>query len=674
MKEQVVLLIDNAQQGADLLEHISRQGQSSDFHVYLSPEGEEGIACLKDLISVSLEPSVIVVGPHAGRPLESARQLHSIAPAAYLIFIADEDGIDVLRQEIRSAPAIGNYALLSARDLRQLDRLLRENIRAARQKAHLRSAIDPELSSTLLNGSRAYRKPVTPDRYVCDIIAHARDAVFSIDDSGVITTWNAGAERIFGFGENEALGQSLDSLLAEDQRSALNDWIQAVHSGEPPAPSAVRCLRADGSEVDVELALAPITDGSGRCVGTSAIGRDIGHRKRAERSQSEVAAQEHAARIEAENASRLKDKFLATLSHELRTPLNSILGWVHILRTGQSDPGTTARALEMIESNTKLQARLIRDLIEVSELTSGKVHLQREAVQLPPIISQTVESIRCAAESKSIGLEIQVDGFVEPVWGDRERLCQMIDNLLSNAVRFTSAGGKIQIALTQSGDEVRIRITDAGIAIKPEFLPHLFHYFRQADSSINRAFGSLGVGLEVVGRLAELHGGAVTAESLAAETAVFVIRLPLLAGADPSAAPKSSPARKDLSGVSVLLADDEAETRAVLATLLQQAGATVTAAADSVEVCDSIRRSIPDVVILDIAMPYDDGYALLEKIRSHPGCVEVPAVALTGYSGEEDRKKAMAAGFRVHLAKPVDPAELIRTISALIRTPKADLV
>jgi signal transduction histidine kinase/CheY-like chemotaxis protein len=479
-----------------------------------------------------------------------------------------------LRRDLSAAPVIDNYWIVASGNLHQLNRSIRETIRSARQRDHLRAALDrmdPELSSSLGNDTAFHQRLSVSGRNLASIPALACDAIIS--------------------------------------------------------------------------------------------------RNEVEKDREKDLKREQAARIQAEEASRLNDEFLAVLSHELRTPLNSILGWVHIMRTGQLDAETKAKALEVIERNTKLQAQLIQDLIDVSDLMSEKVQLQRETVQLSAIINQALETVRPAAESKSIGLEVQVDGFVEPVQGDARRLRQMIESLLSSAVKFSAADGKIQIALAKTATEAEIRIAGSDIGVPTESLPHLFNYFRQTDSATSRALAGLRLGLTVVRRLAELHDGTVRAESAGnGGGAAFIILLPLLSSARPLAASEIPDLRKVLNGVTVLLADDEAETRTVLATLLEQAGAAVTAAGTSSDAADSLHRSIPDVVLLDIAMPREDGYMLLEKIRKHPGCNDVPAVALTGYAGEEDRRRAKAAGFHVHLAKPVDPAELIQTISKLIHS------
>ncbi|HZS08615.1 MAG TPA: ATP-binding protein, partial [Blastocatellia bacterium] len=398
----------------------------------------------------------------------------------------------------------------------------------------------------------------------------------------------------------------------------------------------------------------------------------------------QLLAREQAARSQAEEASRLKDDFLATVSHELRTPLNSILGWARMLRGGKLDAEAAARAMETIERNARSQAEIIEDILDVSRIITGRLRLDFQTVDLQPVIEAAIDSLRPAAEARGVRLQPVLDPQAGLVSGDPNRLQQVVWNLLSNAIKFTPRGGRVHVALERISSHIDVTVSDTGVGIRPEFLPYVFDRFRQADSSSTRTHGGLGLGLAIVRHLVELHGGAVTAESGGeGQGATFHVRLPLMTvrsetigftGRHLEASGKESPLLSDsLKGVRVLVVDDEADARDLLTAALGQYGVEVMIAASAAEALSAVEVWRPDVLVSDIGMPVEDGYALIRRLRAlTPECGGlIPAVALTAYARSEDRLRALSAGYQMHVAKPVDPAELAAVIASLAGRMKA---
>jgi PAS domain S-box-containing protein len=401
---------------------------------------------------------------------------------------------------------------------------------------------------------------------------------------------------------------------------------------------------------------------------------------------------------ESQRANRIKDEFLAVLSHELRSPLNPILGWSKLLQTHKIDAARTAQALSIIERNAKLQAGLIEDLLDVSRILRGKLSLQICPVDLTSTMQAAMETVRLAAQAKSIDLRFTILDFelgnnqqileysatyeqsnhLKPkiqnpkfqVMGDSNRLQQVIWNLLSNAVKFTPQGGQVDIRLEHFGSQAQIVVSDTGKGIPPEFLPYVFDHFRQADAATTRKFGGLGLGLAIVHHLVELHGGTVQAESPGEDQgATFTVRLPLMLTQNqtPQDTPSSSQSL-DLNGVKILVVDDDADTREFIAFLLEEYGANVTAVATATEALVSFTQFQPDLLLSDIGMPDIDGYMLMEQVRTLPPEQggEIPAIALTAYAAEIDHQQALKVGFQRHVSKPVDPVKLVEVITKLI--------
>jgi signal transduction histidine kinase/ActR/RegA family two-component response regulator len=411
---------------------------------------------------------------------------------------------------------------------------------------------------------------------------------------------------------------------------------------------------------------AALFDKEGEVRGAVGAFLDITERKRAEEALRD--------------ANRLKDEFLATLSHELRTPLNAIVGWSDMLRSGNLDAYATRKAIESIHRNAKAQNTLINDVLDVSRIIRGKVHLERRPVNLTAVIEHAVEAVRPAAEAKGVKVIEQLEAARQPTTGDPSRLRQVFWNLLANAIKFTPSGGQVRVSIRFAAEGAVVTVADTGIGISPEFLPQVFDRFTQSDSSITRRHSGLGLGLAIVRHIVELHGGTVEAESAGeGKGAVFTVRLPCppverrrtghAVGRQVPAIERSLEEVPSLCGMAVLVVDDEPEAREVTAAVLRQHGASVRTAADADRAVESYAASRPDVVVLDIAMPDTDGYQLLRHLRERAGppTTAVPAIALTALAREEDRQRAFSSGFQLHLSKPIDANTLVRAIATLRR-------
>ncbi|MFM7424697.1 MAG: ATP-binding protein, partial [Elainella sp.] len=388
--------------------------------------------------------------------------------------------------------------------------------------------------------------------------------------------------------------------------------------------------------------------------------------------RKQLLEREQAAREAAERANRIKDEFLAVLSHELRSPLNPILGWSKLLQSGKLDAAKTAQALATIERNAKLQSELIEDLLDVSRILRGKLSLNVAPVNLATTIRAAIETVRLAAEAKSIQIADSFASDMGPVAGDATRLQQVIWNLLSNAVKFTPSGGQVNIRLERLGSSAQITVSDTGQGIAPEFLPHVFDYFRQADGATTRKFGGLGLGLAIVRHLVELHGGTVDVVSPGeGQGATFAVRIPLMTVASETRQDAQPPQElPDLSGLKILIVDDEPDARDLAAFVLQQQGAEVATAASAHEALLLLPQLRPDMLLSDIGMPEMDGYMLIQQVRrlapEHGG--QIPAIALTAYAGDTNQQQVLAAGFQKHLSKPIEPEGLVQAVAGLVKS------
>ena len=510
-------------------------------------------------------------------------------------------------------------------------------------------------------------------------------AVIEWDSDFRLSRWSPSAERIFGWKAQEVLGKRVS-----DWRFVFSDDIDAIkevmlrqrQNIEQCSVSRNRNYAKDGSVLHCEWYNSVLYDESGKLQSVLSLVLDITERKQAEEERDRLLVREQEARKEAEQANRSKDEFLATVSHELRTPLTSILGWARLLASGEVDTNKHAQAFETIARNAKSQAQLIDDLLDVSRIISGKLRLDLRPLELAPVIEAAVDSVRPAAKAKEIRMQLMLDPHTGQVSADPDRLQQLIWNLLSNAIKFTPRAGQVQVRLESANSCAEITVSDTGQGIRPEFLPHVFDRFRQADGSSTRTHGGLGLGLAIVRRLVELHGGTVQVESGGeGQGAVFKLKLPLLSVPDPQrlltgdAAEGSFPADYSelferpptLDGLRVLIVDDEADAREFVTMILERRAADVTAVASAKEAVEMLERWKPDVLIADIGMPDEDGYALIGKVRSLPADEggQTPAMALTAYARTEDRRRILMSGYQMHLAKPVEPIELMVAVASL---------
>ena len=473
---------------------------------------------------------------------------------------------------------------------------------------------------------------------------------------------------IFDLGNGQWNIPALRTLLAEVlPRDGIIHDFQVEHDFETIGRrtmflNARRVLSASGRPTAILLAIEDVTE-----------------QKQFERERAEVLARERAVRAEAEAATVAKDKFVAVLSHELRQPLNAMLGWVRMLRTHRLDEATVSGALEVIERNTRLQARLIEDLLDASRIIAGTLSLEMRPIMVAPALEAAIGAVRGTAEAKGVQLESEIDVSAGPVRGDATRLQQIVWNLLSNAIKFTPRGGRVEIRLQQRGPAVEIRVHDTGEGITAEELPYVFSRFGVAHAAA-QSHGGLGLGLSIVRQLVTLHGGVLHAESAGlGQGATFTVTLPVTdegvgaAGeADRTAARNLAAARlPSLDGVRVLVVDDENDARDLMRAVLAQCGAHVTVTATARAALEAPGQAPFDVLVSDIAMPGDDGYALIRAVRALDGerGGQIPALALTAYARTEDRVEAIAAGYHQHAAKPIEPAELARAVASLAGRP-----
>jgi PAS domain S-box-containing protein len=471
--------------------------------------------------------------------------------------------------------------------------------------------------------------------------------------------------EILGYSPQELAGMTAYQISHPDDVASTREQVARLVAGEISEYSyEKRYVRKDGRVVWTLTSVGLLKDPQGRPRQFVGVIEDITARKQAQDG-------ERAARAEAERMSELKDEFLATLSHELRTPLGAILGWAQVIAARPMEGEELLRAVQVIERNARAQTRLIEDLLDMSRITSGKVRLDVQPVEPAAFIEAALETVRPGADAKRIRLEHVLDPKAGPISGDPGRLQQVIWNLLSNAIKFTPAGGKVQVVLARVNSHIEISISDSGIGIRPEFLPHVFDRFRQADGSTTRRHGGLGLGLAIAKHLVELHGGSLKAHSPGeSRGATFIVDLPLTAvhraqpapeRAHPGSAAQAPPpaALPDLRGLIVLAVDDHPDARDLLKRVLEDAGARVLTAASVQEALALVQQEKPHVLVSDIGLPEADGYDLIRELRAlGPGRGDIPAIALTAFARSEDRTKVLRAGFRMHVAKPVEPSEL----------------
>jgi PAS domain S-box-containing protein len=517
--------------------------------------------------------------------------------------------------------------------------------------------------------------------HLAAIIASSDDAIVSKTLEGVILSWNPAAQRIFGYTPDEAIGQSIRLIIPPDRWSEEDEVLARIGRGERVDHFETIRRAKDGRLLNISLTVSPVKDRSGRVVGASKVARDITERKRAEEELERLLASEKESRRQAEEASRLKDEFLAVVSHELRSPLNAITGWASLLLMRNLDD-QTRHAIETILRNAQTQTQLIADLLDVSRIVTGQLRLSVRSFKLVPVIEAAVEVVRPGADAKSIRIETILDPAAGPVAGDPDRMQQIFWNLLSNAVKFTPKGGRIQVRLQRINSHVEVAVSDTGRGVDAKLLPFIFERFRQGDSSTTREYGGLGLGLAIVRHLVELHGGVVNAYSEGpGKGSEFIIQLPTMVSArapepaeervHPSAGVSVSLAGSvpALVGLRVLVVDDERDAREIVAVILGEAGAEIATAASSREALERIEQWKPDILISDIGMPGESGYDLMRRVRALPADRggRTPAIALTAYARTQDRLKILSAGFQMHVPKPIEPIELATVVASLAK-------
>ena len=512
-------------------------------------------------------------------------------------------------------------------------------------------------------------------------LAAAEERLRLATESAGIATWD------IDFGNGTAVwSRKFYAMLGydSDQQASWDAWLTRARPDEREALAAALDRARNGLPFSLEHWIVRADTGEQRCIapygrmhvdeqggGQRLIGVavDVTEKHRAEAEREELLKRAQTAQRVAEDAARMKDEFLAVLSHELRTPMSAMVGWLDLIRTGRLTPDQHKTALETIERNARLQTQLVNDLLDVSRIVTGKMELESATVSVDQALENALQTVRIAANDKQIELVAPSARAGWLVTGNPERLQQVFSNLLSNAVKFTPRGGRVEVHAATVGREARISVSDNGEGIAPDLLPHIFDRFRQADSSSRRRHGGLGLGLAIVRSLVELHGGRVTAESAGqGQGATFTVALPLAPEGVVAAAPRSASASGEtLRGMNILAVDDEEDAVRMIEQMLGLEGATVRTATNAADAIEIVRGWRPDVLVLDIGMPIQDGYELLPRLRRelNADAGSLPAIALTGFAGAENSARAGAANFQAHMAKPFDMSAVCRLIARL---------
>ncbi len=508
-----------------------------------------------------------------------------------------------------------------------------------------------------------------PELLLSAIIDSSDDAIISKSLTGIVTSWNSGAYRIFGYTAEEMLGKPVALLIPPERAHEEPEILRRLQIGERVDHFETVRIGKDGRLIDVSVTISPVRDSTGTIVGASKVARDVTEQKR---------AQQQVARLmeEMRRSDRMKVEFVATLSHELRTPLNAIVGWLEILRGDDVSPDELAEGLTAIERNTKSQVQMIEDLLDMSRIETGKIALDLQALDLSTVTSAAIAAIGPVLLAKGVRLTSAFDSVHGSVMGDRNRLQQVIWNLLTNAVKFTPKGGRIHVTLERVNSHLELAVRDNGAGVAEELMPYIFDRFRQGDASTTRRHGGLGLGLSIAKHLVELHGGLLHARSDGKDKgATFIMALPVVAShyeERKSAAERRNQDvdnnlhKADLHPYRILAVDDEPDSLHVLKRILEKNGAHVQAAASVSAALAQLETFKPDLILSDIGMPERDGYDLIREVRKTPGGSSIPVVALTALVRAEDRIRTLRAGFQMHLGKPVNSEELVAAIQNLM--------
>ncbi|PSM49428.1 histidine kinase [Chroococcidiopsis sp. CCALA 051] len=597
---------------------------------------------------------------------------------------------------------------------------LNSRLRSTQHRAE-RNAREAEQNYEFLRQSQENLRR-SEERYRILVEGVTEYAIFMLDPNGIFASWNVGSERMLGYSEAEILGQPFARIFTSEAiQQGLHAQVLQMAIAEGFSRENRWHIRKDGTYIWTHCIITVLRDEKGNLRGFAKIMQDITQRKLAEEEREELLVREQAARAEAEAANRAKDDFLAVVSHELRTPMTAIVGWAGMLRSGMLDDNRAALAVETIERNANLQMQLIEDLLDISRIVRGDISLNFARVDLARVITAAIEVVQPAANEKAIDLEFVRESGIgrgarlcarteesgesdrsHIIWGDSERLQQVVWNLLSNAIKFTPEGGRVEVRLEKVKSQklnvknlaqdqlpttnyqlpitnfAQIQVIDTGIGIDRDFLPNVFDRFRQADSTSARSNKGLGLGLAIARHLVELHNGTIRVDSSGrGQGTTFTIELPVServsrageTGEENPSAPSLQPPAPSLRGLRVLVVDDEADARQWITVVLEESGAEVIAVASVGKALEVIEQHRPDVLISDIGMPGEDGYTLIRKIRELEPQMggTIPAVALTGYARQEDYTKALAEGFQLHVAKPIRAAELVAVVTSLAK-------
>ncbi|MBD2778463.1 ATP-binding protein [Iningainema tapete] len=497
-----------------------------------------------------------------------------------------------------------------------------------------------------------------------DLFEQAPDGYLVTDTQGKIQQANRAAATLLN--TYHLVERSLLAFVVEKERLAFETELTQPRTGDWIREWDVRLQPHNRKPIDVAVTVAAVRDGEGKLFGLRWLLRDITERKLAEVEKQRLYRK-------AQEANRVKDEFLAIVSHELRTPLNSILGWTRMLRNQNLNAVTAAKALETIERNAKLQGKLIDDILDISRIVQGQIHLNMCPLDLIPVISAVIENIHPIAQTKAIEVKCIIDPMKGQVMADAERLQQIVWNLLLNAVKFTPTGGYVEVRLEQIDLTAQITISDTGKGISPEFLPYVFEPFRQADATTTRSHDGLGLGLSIVQHLVEMHNGKVSAASAGVGLgATFTVELPMIDSPQQQAISNrevSFSNHQVLNGLQILVVDDNIDTCELITFILEECGAQVTAVLSVSEAIDVLSRFKPDVLISDIGMPVQDGYSLIDFVKRMEAERKwiIPAVALTAFATDEEVSRAIAAGFQMHVPKPVEPSDLVTVVANLAK-------
>ena len=502
------------------------------------------------------------------------------------------------------------------------------------------------------------------------IVGSSDDAIVGKTLDGIVTSWNASAERIFGFSADEMVGQSIRRIIPPERRAEFETILGTIRRGERVEHFETERVRKDGRQIHVSVTVSPIRDVEGRIIGASKIARDVTERRRLEAEREQLLALTQRACAEAEAASSVKDEFLATLSHELRNPLSAVRSAVVSARLS---PQGRDRALDIACRQAEQLSRLVDDLLDLSRITQARVRINKQRVAVKDIVERAAETTRFLVEERGHALRIEVPSEPVIVEGDPVRLEQVIVNLLTNAAKYTMRGGRIEVVAERVGGEAVIRVRDDGIGIAPEVRPRVFDLFVQGPRTQARTSGGLGIGLTVVRSLVTLHGGRVEARSEGlGKGAEFVVTLPCITGtlgepARPELPPLTAAPASRADGAHVIIVEDNPDAAESLMLLLEILGHRVTAVGDGASALVAARADVPDLMLVDVGLPDMDGYELARRAREQEPLRDVPLVALTGYARQEDRRRALEAGFDDHVAKPVDPEALRRLFARFMR-------